>query len=165
MINARVETVAKSRAFRVPYARRRCLVPADGWYEWRRHPDSGGKQPYFLTPKDGGVLAFAGLWEAWGADRLVTTTIITTAAVGDLAAVHDRMPLALPPQRWSAWLEAADPEPLLSSPGVDWVAGIELRQVGPAVGDVRNNSEALIRPVTGSALGVVPTDSADLTLF
>ncbi|MGH3657126.1 MAG: SOS response-associated peptidase [Micromonosporaceae bacterium] len=167
MINARAETVATSRAFRVPFARRRCLVPADGWYEWLRQSEgrNAAKQPYFLTPKDSGVLAFAGLWQVWGPERLVTTTVITTAAVGDLSTVHDRMPLALPPDRWSAWLDAADAAPLLSSPGEDWAAGIELRPVGSAVGDVRNNSDALIRPVTASALRVDHADPVDLTLF
>jgi putative SOS response-associated peptidase YedK len=164
MINARAETLQTSPAFRTPFARRRCLVPADGWYEWLRNPDRRGKQAYYMTPKDSSVLAFAGLWQPW--EGLLSTTIVTTAAVGDLAMVHDRMPLALPPERWSEWLESdRPPAALLTPPGLDWVAGIELRQVGPAVGDVRNNSESLIRPVTGSALGVEPAESADLRLF
>lgn len=163
MINARLETVQTSPAFRRAFARRRCLVPADGWYEWLRRSEGGGKDPYFMTPRDGGVLAFAGLWETWGPDRLVTATIITTAAVGDLATVHDRMPLVLPGRRWAEWL--GGPSRLPDPPGEDWVAGIELRRVGPAVGNVRNNSDDLIRPVTGSALGVEPVETADLTLF
>jgi len=168
MINARAETVQTSPAFRTPFARRRCLVPADGWYEWLRSPDGRSKQAYYLTPKDSSVLAFAGLWQPW--EGLLSTTIVTTAAVGDLAMVHDRMPLVLPPERWSSWLgsdgaAAGAGADLLAAPGLDWVAGIELRQVGSAVGDVRNNSEALIRPVTGSALGVEPVESADLRLF
>ncbi|MGH8882499.1 MAG: SOS response-associated peptidase, partial [Stackebrandtia sp.] len=79
MINARAESVATSRAYRVPFARKRCLVPADGWYEWRKLPD-GKKQPYYVTPEDGEPLAFAGLWETWsrGDDRLMTCTVLTT---------------------------------------------------------------------------------------
>src|SRR5258705_8583271 len=74
MINARVETVATARAYATSFARRRCLVPADGWYEWRRLSPRD-RQPYFMTPRDGGVLAFAGLWTVWGDQRLLTTTI------------------------------------------------------------------------------------------
>lgn len=176
MINARVETAATSPAYRTPFARRRCLVPADGWYEWRRPEDGGPIQPYYMTPRDGGLLTFAGLWEVREAPeapgRLITCTILTTAAVGDLGMVHDRMPLALTEDRWAAWL-GVDSEPLdarraaelLTAPGLDWVAGIELRPVGKAVGDVRNNSAALIQPVIGSIPGVDRTEPVDLTLF
>ncbi|MGH3737755.1 MAG: SOS response-associated peptidase [Micromonosporaceae bacterium] len=178
MINARVETVRTSRAFRVPFARRRCLVPADGWYEWQR--TDGGKQPYFLNPYEGGVLAFAGLWEMWGGaeardgadrggaeapERLLTVTILTTAAVGELSEVHDRMPVALPASRWVPWLRS-DPdsaERLLADPS--WTAGIERRPVGAAVGDVRNNSAGLIQRVTAPIPAVNPVGPVDLTLF
>src|SRR3712207_350882 len=104
MINARAETVATSPAFAPSFAKRRCLVPADGWYEWVR--EAGTKQAYFMTPREGGVLAFAGVWAVWGSgeQRLLTCSVITTAAVGGLASVHDRMPLALPPERWADWL-------------------------------------------------------------
>ncbi len=104
MINARAETVATTPAYRDAFARRRCLVPADGWYEWLRRADSGGKQPYFMTRPDGAGLAFAGLWQPWGPERMLTCTIVTTAALGELDAVHDRMPLVLAPDRWSQWL-------------------------------------------------------------
>ena len=184
MINARAETAATSRAYRTPFARRRCLVPADGWYEWLRPGDGGPIQPYYMTPADGGLLSFAGLWEVRSpprppdADpeaptgRMFTCTILTTAAVGDLGMVHDRMPLALTEDRWAAWL-GVDSEPLdarkaadlLTAPGLDWVSGIELRPVGRAVGDVRNNSAALIQPVTASIPGVDRTQPVDLTLF
>ncbi len=185
MINARVETVRSSPAFRTPFARRRCLVPADGWYEWQRPAGSGsaaqpgraadnrpgrgaaGKQPYFLNPGDGEVLAFAGLWQPWGPDRLLTATILTTAAVGELAEVHDRMPVAIGPRDWAAWLHAgADlAERLVATPDPVWAARIERRPVGRQVGDVRNNSPELIRPVTASIPGVEPVDPVDLTLF
>src|SRR5436309_12040016 len=101
MINARAETVATTRAYATSFERRRCLVPADGWYEWRR-TSARDKQPYFMTPRDGGVLAFAGLWtvRGEGADRLLTCSIVTVPAVAEFGGVHDRMPLVLPPQRW-----------------------------------------------------------------
>ena len=84
-------------------------MPADGWYEWAKRLDSPTKQPYFVTPQDGSVLAFAGLWEVWGRgeDRLYTCTVVTAPAVGALTEIHDRMPLVLPPDRWAAWLDPA----------------------------------------------------------
>ncbi|MBO4162493.1 SOS response-associated peptidase [Micromonospora antibiotica] len=141
MINARAETVATSRAYAVPFARRRCLVPADGWYEWVRR-SGGGKQPYFMTPRDGSVLALAGIWSRW--EESLTFSVLTTAAVGELAEVHDRMPLLLPPERWADWLAPADdPAALLVPPPAGWLAGLEIRPVGTAVGNVRNNGPEL----------------------
>ncbi|MEV0805864.1 SOS response-associated peptidase [Micromonospora sp. NPDC050200] len=146
MINARAETVATSRAYADPFARRRCLVPADGWYEWVRRP-AGGKQPYYMTPRDGSVLAFAGIWSRW--ESLLTFSVLTTPAVGELAEVHDRMPLLLPRDRWAGWLGPVDePATLLAPPPADWLAGLEIRPVGPAVGDVRNDGPGLIERVS-----------------
>jgi putative SOS response-associated peptidase YedK len=144
MINARAETVREKPAFRAAVAARRCLVPADGWYEWRE------RQPYYLTPRDGSVLALAGLYEIWGngTDRIVSCAIVTTAAVGPLAAIHARMPLVLPRSDWSAWLDPAEPaDRLLAPPGLSLVDGLEIRPVGPAVGNVANNGAALTRAV------------------
>ncbi|RKF26684.1 SOS response-associated peptidase [Micromonospora globbae] len=160
MINARAETVATSRAYAGAFARRRCLVPADGWYEWVRSPD--GRQAYYMTPRDGSVLAFAGIWSVWGAgdDARLTFSVLTTAALGELAEVHDRMPLLLPPDRWAPWLEPADdPAALLAPPPADWLAGLEVRPVGPAVGDVRNDGPHLTARVP------LPREAEDLTLF
>ncbi|MFY1704182.1 MULTISPECIES: SOS response-associated peptidase [Micromonospora] len=151
MINARAETVATSRAYARPFARHRCLVPADGWYEWARV--EGRKQPYFLTPADGSVLVFAGIWSVWtGADGpLATCSVLTTAAVGELTEVHERMPLLLPPERWTPWLAPTeDPAGLLAPPSPDWLAGLEIRPVGPAVGNVRNNGPELTARVPAS---------------
>ncbi|WP_091550279.1 SOS response-associated peptidase [Micromonospora pattaloongensis] len=167
MINARAETVATSRAYGPSFARRRCLVPADGWYEWVRGPGGGrrGAQPYFMTPRDGGVLAFAGLWSTWGggAQPLLTCTVLTTDAVGELARVHDRMPVLLPRERWGDWLAgrgdaAAE---LLAGPPARLLAGLDLRPVGPAVGDVRNNGPQLVAAVQSGT----PEEPAELTLF
>ncbi|MFI7213871.1 SOS response-associated peptidase [Micromonospora maritima] len=149
MINARAETVATSRAYAPSFARRRCLVPADGWYEWVRRPD-GRRQPYFMTPRDGSVLAFAGIWSVWesaGQARL-TFSVLTTAALGELAEVHDRMPLLLSPERWASWLgPTEEPAALLAPPDAAQLAGLEIRPVSPAVGDVRNDGPELIRRV------------------
>jgi putative SOS response-associated peptidase YedK len=146
LINARAETVTELPAFRSAVVRRRCLVPADGWYEWAPRPDGAGRQPTYLTPADGGVLAFAGLYETWGPDRLLTSAIVTTAAVGELTTVHSRMPLVLPRAAWVTWLdpERADVTELLAPPDPELVAGLELRPVGPAVGNVGNDGPQLI---------------------
>ena len=152
MINARSETVATTRAYAPSFARRRCLVPADGWYEWTRH--DGGRQAFYLTPRDGRVLAFAGIWSVWGdADQpLLTCSVLTTAAVGELTRVHERMPLLLPADRWGSWLSGpGDPADLLTPPGPDTVAGIEIRPVGPAVGNVRYDGPELIARVSPDA--------------
>jgi putative SOS response-associated peptidase YedK len=166
MINARAETVATSTAYARSFALRRCLVPADGWYEWVRST-SGRKQPYFMTYADGRPLAFAGLWSVWGApDPVRTCSVITTAAVGDLALVHDRMPLLLPPARWDAWLAGGgDPTELLAVPAPEELSGIEMRPVGPAVGDVRNDGPALVERVPAPPLGGPIPGPAELTLF
>lgn len=160
MINARAETVATSRAYADPFARRRCLVPADGWYEWVPRP-AGGKQPYYMTPRDGSVLAFAGIWSRW--ESLLTFSVLTTAAVGELAEVHDRMPLLLPADRWASWLGPVDePATLLVPPPLDWLAGLEIRPVGPAVGDVRNDGPGLIERVP---LPEQRIEEEEMTLF
>ncbi|MFG3696770.1 SOS response-associated peptidase [Micromonospora sp. NPDC047620] len=145
MINARAETVATSRAYAGAFARRRCLVPADGWYEWVRSP-GGGRQAYYMTPLDGSVLAFAGIWSVWEGPGgpLLTCSVLTTAALGELAEVHERMPLLLPRPRWGSWLAATDePAGLLAPPPLDWLARLEIRPVGPAVGNVRNDGPEL----------------------
>ena len=144
MINARAETVATSPAFAPSFARRRCLVPADGWFEWVR--DGKRKQPYYMTPADGSLLAFAGLWSMSGANVL-SSSIVTTDAVGELAAVHNRMPLVLPAERWPDWLAGGgDPASLLRPMTAAELSFIDIRPVGPDVGNVRNNGPELIEP-------------------
>lgn len=161
MINARAETVATSSAFKPSFERRRCLVPADGWYEWTRVSPQH-KQAYFMTPRDGSVLAFAGLWSVWGSgdSRLLSCGIITVDAVADLASVHNRMPLVLPRERWNDWLTSQYVDDLLTPPVPELVAGLEIRPVGAAVGDVRNDGPELVRRI---ATG--PEERVDLTLF
>jgi putative SOS response-associated peptidase YedK len=145
MINARAETVASSPAFAPSFARRRCLVPADGWFEWVRTGKQ--RQAFYLTPADGSALAFAGIWSPWGPEKLRTCSVLTTAARGDLARVHDRMPLILAPDRWADWLAGGgDAEELLRPMTERELAAIEVRPVGAAVGNVRNNGPHLLAP-------------------
>ena len=107
MINARAETVAEKPSFRSAYRKRRCLILADGFYEWRKEGD--GKAPYFISLANGQVFAFAGLWERWQSKEteeiLQTTTIVTTAANDFLSQVHHRMPIVLEPENSTRWLD------------------------------------------------------------
>ena len=147
LLNARVESLTEKPAFRAAARSRRCLVPADGWYEWAKRLDAATKQPYFITPEDGSGLAFAGLYEVWGrgADRLYTCTVVTAPAVGALTEIHHRMPLVLPPDRWADWLDPdRDDVDVLAAPTPpDVVEGLELRPVGTAVNNVKNNGPEL----------------------
>src|SRR3954469_12874613 len=106
LINARLETAWEKPAFRDAMSQRRCLIPADGWYEWAARPD-GSRQPYFLTRDDGELLAFAGLWDVWrdAEGRLLpTATVLTGEAPSDLRDVHDRAPVVMPRETWAQWL-------------------------------------------------------------
>lgn len=110
LINARAETLAEKPSFRTALARRRCLVPASGFYEWKEadNPEEGGKTPQFIHAKDGGLLAFAGLWDEWtepDGSPLRTCTIITTAPNQLMASIHDRMPVILAPEDEGYWLD------------------------------------------------------------
>lgn len=111
MINARAETVHEKPAFRAAFRRRRCLVPADGFFEW--HKLDGGKQPMFIHLADRALFAFAGLWEVWQSpegDTLHTCTLITTEPNDLMATIHDRMPVIVSPSAYADWLHAEDPE-------------------------------------------------------
>ena len=146
MFNARLESVATTNAFRRAYAKRRCLVPADGWYEWQLI--DGRKQPVYMTPEDGHSIAFAGLYEFWGeqGQTLTTCTILTAPAAGVLSEIHNRMPLVLPRTAWQRWLDPAldDPADLLAA--WDEAAGehLELRPVATLVNKVDNNGPELL---------------------
>jgi putative SOS response-associated peptidase YedK len=147
MINARMESVKDKPAFRKAYATRRCLVPADGYYEWK--PEGTGKQPYYLVDREGHPLAMAGLYEHWKTPEggwLSTCTVITTSAPDDLGEIHDRTPLLVPRERWGTWLDraVADPGDLLipGTPGL-----LDAWPVGKDVGNVRNNGPELVDPI------------------
>jgi putative SOS response-associated peptidase YedK len=147
MFNARAESVATTNAFRRAYARRRCLVPADGWYEWQVR-DGAPKQPMYMTAPGGRSVAFAGLYEFWGerGETLTTCTIITVASVGELAEVHDRMPLVLPDAAWPRWLDPADTDPADLLTPWDEASGthLELRPVSDQVNKVDHNGPDLL---------------------
>jgi len=110
LINARAEGIASKAAFRDPIRERRCLVPADGFYEWQRGNDpKGAKHPFVIRPSGGGLMAFAGLWQDWRAPEgwISTCAIVTCPANATLAPIHDRMPVVLAPEDWPLWLGAA----------------------------------------------------------
>jgi putative SOS response-associated peptidase YedK len=150
MFNARVETVGTSKAFRRAYGKRRCLIPADGWYEWQAIDTAKGsrKQPIYMTPQDGHLLAFAGLYEFWGepGSTVTSATIITAPAQGVLAQIHPRMPLVLPRRAWARWLDPGIDDPADLTQAWDEASGehLELRPVSPAVNRVDNNSPELL---------------------
>ncbi len=162
MINARMETVAEKPAFKRAFAVRRCLLPADGYFEW--YPTSQQtkagkprKQPFFIRPADGGVLAMAGLYEIWrdptrdedDPDRFRwTCTVLTTEAEDAVGHIHDRMPLAVDRERWSAWLDPETPKDSLLDLLVPAQQGnLEAFPVSTAVGNVRNNGPQLVEPL------------------
>ena len=149
LINARAESVLDKPAFRNAMRRRRCLIPADGFYEWR---EAGGrKQTYFVRRKDGAPFAFAGLCETWtgpNGEEIDTAAIVTTTANRTLSVIHDRMPVILPDQAFDLWLDYAKVDAptatALLVPARD--DALEAYQVSPAVNRVANDTAALIAP-------------------
>jgi putative SOS response-associated peptidase YedK len=125
------------------------------------------KQPYFMTRVDGAALVFGGIWSPWGAGDAyrLTFSVLTLPAEGELALVHHRMPLVLEPARWEEWLRSPAPTELLAGPGPQYAAGIELRPVSAAVGDVRNDGSELVRRVALVAVEKSPVQSQTPTLF
>jgi putative SOS response-associated peptidase YedK len=152
MINARVETVSERPAFRRAFERYRCLIIADGFYEWRRLP-SGPKQAFHITRSDGRPFAFAGLWSIWYGEndqKLRTCTILTTVANRAIASLHDRMPVILGAEAESAWLDHAQEPARLR----ELLAGLTpedtaLSPVGPAVNDARYDGPECLAPALG----------------
>jgi len=147
MINARAETVADKPAYRDPFKRSRCLVPATGYYEWKPGPE--GKEPYYLRPKGERVFALAGLWDEWQGEggSIRSFSLITTDANPQSAAVHDRMPVIIAPAQYEQWLADNDPAALqaLMRP---WAAEMELWPVSVLVNNARHESPDLIQPLT-----------------
>jgi putative SOS response-associated peptidase YedK len=168
MINARVETVDVKPAFRRAFAKRRCLLPADGFYEWLKVQDQGKvrKQPYYIHRADNGVLAFAGLYELWRDKSapedhpqawLWTSVIITTRAEDEVGHIHERMPMVIDPTRWDDWLDPANTEAshlhALLAPAS--ASGLATYPVGTDVNYVKNNGPALIKPLAGEPAPLV----------
>lgn len=153
-INARVETVLDKPAFRRAVRSRRCLLPADGCYEWVREP-GGRKRPHFVHPADGRLLTFAGLYEHWHApdgSRVRTSSILTGPAPEPLAWLHERAPLVVPPELWADWLDpTADIDSLLEAVRSAPLPEMATPEVSTAVNAVLNSSPELIQPVEPTA--------------
>ncbi len=149
MINARVETVAERPAFRRAFERYRCLIVADGFYEWQR-PASGPKRPFHITRSDAALFAFAGLWSIWYREdgtKLRSCTILTTAPNATIATLHDRMPVILDPGAEELWLDpASTTEQLADALGGLTTEQTALKPVGPAVNDARYDGPECLAP-------------------
>jgi putative SOS response-associated peptidase YedK len=154
MINARAETLTEKPSFRTAFRRRRCLVLADGYYEWQR---SGAvKQPYFISFVDGQPFGMAGLWERWrdpaSGEPLESCCIVTTAPAASVAHVHDRMPVIVPPEAYGEWLdprnESTDRLARLLGP---WAGpGLQALPVSRRVNDARQQGAELVAPLPGA---------------
>jgi len=176
--NARAEAIEEKPAFRAAVAKRRCLIPADAFYEWKKEPSQTGskrlhRQPWCFRPADGGVMAFAGLWEAWRprgddeAEWLLSCTIVTTDANEEVAPIHSRMPVVLEPQMWDEWLSPGPLEPtelraLLrpTRPGY-----LEAFPVSSEVSDARAEGPQLVEPLSGEEPPVEAPSVEAPTLF
>ena len=160
MINARAESIAEKNAYKRAFTKRRCIIPADGFYEWKKVPAKAGqkarKQPYFIHRGDGEPMALAGLWAAWkepgageDADWTRTCIIITTDANATLRPVHDRMPVILPPEAWDTWLDPenhdVDALSKLLVPAPEDV--VEMYEVSTKVSNARNEGSELVTPL------------------
>jgi putative SOS response-associated peptidase YedK len=162
MINARAETVAVKPAFRAAFARRRCIIPADGYYEWMTSGKT--KQPFYIYRTDGGILAFAGIHELWR-DKSVpddheqawywSASIITTDATDDIGRIHDRTPMVIAPENWTDWLDPTNNErellrATMLPATMSGASGLTSHRVATEVNSVRNNGPALIEPLGDS---------------
>lgn len=182
LFNARVETASTKPAFRAAVARRHCVVPMGGWYEWVPGEPAapggkpGPKQPFHMSlPGDAGLL-MAGLWERRRdpevPDRTqLSCTILTTGALGPLRRVHDRMPLVVDPSVLDDWLDPSvigDPRALVDGAGGDlaqWAESVEIQPVSRAVSNVRNDGPELVRPIDQGGDGGGPDAAGEPTLF
>jgi putative SOS response-associated peptidase YedK len=170
MINARAETLATKPAFKRAFERKRCIIPADGFYEWKKLAGQKQKQPMYIHRADGDRFAFAGLWELWRNPEapddppLRTCTIITGQPNEKVAEIHDRMPVMLPPDAWSTWLDHDNHD--LDTLGRLLVPApaslIAMHPVSTAVNNVRNKEPSLIDPAEPVA---GPGDGAQATLL
>jgi putative SOS response-associated peptidase YedK len=154
MINARAETADTRPAFRAAFHERRCLVPADGFFEWQRLGKQ--KQPHYITLSDGGLFAIAGLWERWVRDGRVieSCTLLTTEANALLEPLHDRMPVILPPEAYDRWLDpqitdSADLAALLQPYAAE---ALSIRPVNPIVNSPAYDEPRCIEPVRQQTL-------------
>jgi putative SOS response-associated peptidase YedK len=163
IINARGESVLDKPAFQAAMRRRRCLIPADGFYEWRG--EGGRKQPYYIRLKTGEPMALAGVWETWtgpNGEELETAAIVTTTANRQLSAIHHRMPVIVPPEAFDFWLDCAEADAetaaALIVPAGEGL--LEVYPVSTAVNRVANDMPALIEPVTAETAEIGPPPAA-----
>jgi putative SOS response-associated peptidase YedK len=161
LINARGESVNEKPAFRLAMRRRRCLFPADGFYDWRQ--EGRHRRPFFVRPRLGGPIAFAGLWETWtgpNGEEMETAAIVTTTANRALASIHDRMPVVIAPDAFDFWLDCrkvdAEIAAALITPARDDM--LEVYEISPAVNQVANDSAELIQPVKTPVSAAGPAD-------
>jgi len=151
MINARAETLTEKPAYRTAYRKHRCIIVADGFYEWKKTPD--GKQPYFIQLKSGDPIGFAGLWDHWeaedGSENINSATIITTRANDAMKPVHDRMPAIIPTKHIDQWLDPAIMETKDLSPLLDPISNrlIEAWPVSTRVNSPTHQGPELIKPL------------------
>jgi putative SOS response-associated peptidase YedK len=155
MINARAETLMERSAYRKPFERFRCLIPADGFYEWQATGDR--KRPFYVHAKSGEPLAFAGLWETWtgpNGEELDTAAIVTTRANKTLSAIHDRMPVIVPPDAFDLWLNTSEVDTTtataLIAPAPDSL--LEAHEISTAVNRTANDNPKLLEPVVAGKL-------------
>jgi putative SOS response-associated peptidase YedK len=155
LFNARGESAAEKPAFRNAMKRRRCLFPADGFYEWK--PDGKNKRPYFVRLKAGGPMAFAGLWESWmgpNGEEVETAAIVTTTASREIAHIHDRMPVIVPPEAFDFWLDPnvdAEMAAAMIAPAPNGL--LESYPVSSAVNRVANDTPDLLDPLREEEMG------------
>jgi putative SOS response-associated peptidase YedK len=154
LINARSETAAEKPSFRSALRRRRCLVPADGFYEWAG--TKGAKQPYFVGLEGRVLFAFAGLWERWSdpeGEVLESCTLLTTEATEPLSALHDRMPVIVDPVDYGLWMDPDVVEPDLALPVIDRNLGsaLDFHPVSQHVNDVRHDDPRCLEAIEGQA--------------
>ncbi|MDJ1006880.1 MAG: SOS response-associated peptidase [Paracoccaceae bacterium] len=147
LINARAETIAEKPAFRAAARERRCLIPANGFYEWSKDAD-GNRLPWYVRPRGGAEMVFAGVWQEWtrGEAPMTTVAIVTTAASGAIARVHHRMPVIVDRKDWPLWLGEAGKGAarLMTAPPNDI---LEVYRVDPAVNSNRASGPDLIEPI------------------
>ena len=151
MINARAETVAEKPSFRAAFRRRRCLVVADGFYEWQKRPH-GPKQPYYITVGNGGPFGFAGLWERWSDPiedyPVESCAIVTTAANDLLKPIHDRMPVIIGPSDFDAWLDTSGNPAIAQALLAPYPAErMSARPISRRINKVKNDDPACLEPL------------------
>ena len=165
LINARADSVNDKPAFSNAMKRRRCLIPADGFYEWKA--EGGRKRPYVVRPKDRGPIAFAGLWECWmgpNGEEMETAAIITTEASPSLHRIHHRMPVIVPPEAFDFWLDCANVDALTAAAVLTPApnALMEAYEISTAVNRVANDAPDLLDPLSAdqiAAAAAAPMDS------